>query len=97
MKMKVPNKNYGITELYDIIATSMGIDINKIKYDCRYITVANNIQDGFIKYYRNENPDASECDFNSDVYMLLLSYGPKVDKTLKDNEIEVFDGFIKEV
>ena len=38
MKIKVPNKNYGITELYDIIATSIGKDITKIKYDCRYIT-----------------------------------------------------------
>ena len=97
MKIKVPNKNYGITELYDIIATSIGKDITKIKYDCRYITVAKNIQDGFIKHYRDENRDASESDFNIAVTMLLLSYGPKVDRMLNDNEIEIFDGFIKEV
>ena len=96
MKIKVPNKNYNITELYDIIATSMGIDINKVKYDCRYITVASNIQDGFIRYYRDENINASDSDFNIAVTMLLLNYGPKVDKSLADNEVEIFDGFIKE-
>lgn len=97
MKIKVPNKNYHLTELYDIIATSMGIDTTKAKYDCRRITIAANIQDGFFRYYKNENPNLSENDLYMAVAILLLSYGPKVDNTLADDEVEIFDGFIKEV
>ena len=97
MKIKIPNKNYSITEFYDIVAASMGIDVSKVKYDCRHITIANNIQDGFIKYYRDENPDISDSDFKIAIIMLLLDYGPRVDTMLADDVVEVFDGFIKEV
>ena len=32
----------------------------------------------------------------SQIAMLLLNYGPKVDETLNNNEVELFDGFISE-
>lgn len=92
MKLKVPNKNYGVTELYDTVAALMGK--TNTNYDCRHINVAPNIQDGFFAYYREANPNISESDFKNSMAMLLVCYGPKVNETLQDDEVEVFDGFI---
>jgi hypothetical protein len=95
MKVKVPKKNYGITELYDTIATTMGYrNIDELEYDCCKVSVAMNIQEGFFKRYREENQDLSGGDFNMSMAMMLLNYGPKVDESLADNEVEVLDGFI---
>lgn len=92
MKLKVPNKNYGITELYDAIASTLGYK-NKL-YDCTKINVARNIHDGFLKYYRETIPHTNESDLRMSVSMLLLNYGPKVDESLADDEVEIFNGFI---
>ena len=94
MKVKVPSKNYGVTELYDTVAALMGKETKNLNYDCRCINAAMNIQEGFFAHYREENPDISEGDFNMSMAMMLLNYGPKVDENLADNEVEVFDGFI---
>ena len=95
MKIKVPNKIYGVTELYDAVATTMGHkDVSKLHYDCREINVALNIQENFFAYYRAQNPQLSETDLNLGVAMLLLDYGPKTDETLSDYEVEVSDKFI---
>lgn len=96
MKIKVPNKIYGITELYDTVARIMGYDnVSELRYDCREITVALNVQDNFFKHYREDNIELSETDFNMSVAMLLLNYGPKIDESLEDYEVEVFAGFIQ--
>lgn len=97
MKLKIPSKNYGITELYDTIATEMGfVAVQDLEYDCRNVTIAKNIQDGIYEKYlelgREQN--ISESDVRIGVTMLLACSGPKVDKNLADNEVEVFDGFI---
>ena len=95
MKVKVPKKNYGITELYDTVATTMGYsDVSKLHYDCREINVARNIQDGFFAHYREAIPHASESELKMSMGMLLLNYGPKTDDNLEDYEVEVFAGFI---
>lgn len=95
MKLKVPKRNYGVTELYDVVATAMGYrDVSKLHYDCRAINVALNIQDGFFEYYRKILSYQSEPDFKMGVSMILLNYGPKTDDNLADYEVEVFDGFI---
>lgn len=94
MKIKVPKKNYSITELYDIAASLMGKETKDLQYDCRHINIAKNIQDGFFVHYRENNPHMSESEFNMSMGMLLLNYGPKVDESLADYEVEVFDGFI---
>lgn len=94
MKLVVPQKNYSITELYDTVANLMGKGNLDNNYDCRHIDVASNIQDGFFACYREMNPDLSELDFRMSMTMMLLQYGPKVDETLKANEVEVFDGFL---
>lgn len=94
MKLKVPNKNYGITELYDAVAAIMGRETDNLNYDCRYINVAKNIQDGFFAHYKEDNKHLPTSEFNMGMFMMLLSYGPKVDEALEDDEVEVFDGFI---
>ncbi len=95
MKLKVPKKNYGVTELYDMVATTMGYrDVSKLNYDCKEINVARNIQDGFFAYYKETIPHSSESDLKMSVSMILLNYGPKTDEDLADYEVEVFDGFI---
>lgn len=96
MKVKVPRKNYGITELYDVVATIMGYgDVSKLHYDCREINVARNIQNGFFAHYRETIPHANESELKMSMGMLLLNYGPKTDDTLEDYEVEVFAGFIQ--
>ena len=95
MRVRVPKKNYGVTELYDAVATTMGYgDVSKLHYDCREISVAPNIQDSFFEYYRNANQHLSETDFKMSMAMMLLNYGPKTDESLADYEVEVSDKFI---
>lgn len=95
-----PDKYNGLAEFYDTVATEMGCDdVSEINYyDCTKINVAENIQDGFYEYYANlareKDPTVSENDIKTGITMLLVNSGPKVDKTLKANEVEIFDGFI---
>ena len=95
MKLKIPSKNYGVTELYDAIAIAMGYsDVSKLNYDCREINVARNIQDGFFEHYKETVPHASESEIKMSVSMILLKYGPKTDDALEDYEVEVSNKFI---
>lgn len=97
MKVKVPNKNYGIPELYDVIATTMGHrNVNELEYDCRKVNISKNIQDGIYDKYLalGKEQNLSEQDVRIGVTMLLAVSGPKVDDDLADDEVEVFDGFI---
>lgn len=84
------------TELYPFyrnVATELGhTETENTMYDCREINVANNIQEAWFKYYE-EKYNVTKTD----VAMLLLMSGAKVDTDLKDNEVEVFDGFITEI
>lgn len=66
-------------------------------YDCRKINVARNIQDGFFEYYKEQDDGRTkESALMSQIALLLLNYGPKVDEALNNNEVELFDGFISE-
>ena len=95
MKIRVPSKIYGITELYDTVALAMGYnDVSELNYDCRNINVALNIQENFFKHYKEDNVEMSEGDFKAAMIALLLNYGPKTDELLSDYEVEVFKGFI---
>ena len=47
-----------------------------------------------LKYYRETIPHTNESDLRMSVSMLLLNYGPKVDESLADDEVEIFNGFI---
>lgn len=95
-----------IVELFDAVAKEMGYENpSEIKYDCTKINVAANIQDGFYEHYTNiikesaireNNIYISDHDIKVGITMHLAMSGPKVDTTLKANEVEVFDGFIIE-
>lgn len=99
MKIKVQSKNYSIIELYETVAKEMGYtNTREIQFDCRKINVSKNIQDGFYTYYIElasiTDPNTSETEIRVEITMLLAMGGPKVDESLADNEVEVFDGFI---
>jgi hypothetical protein len=99
MKITLPNyKPMSIIELYEAAATEMGCEnTSEIKYDCTKINVAENIQDGFYEYYlalvRENDTYSHENEAMADITLVLAMSGPKVDKALKANEVEVFDGF----
>ena len=89
-----------IVELFDAVAKEMGYENpSEIKYDCTKINVAANIQDGFYEHYteliREDYANMPESEIRADITIHLAMSGPKVDNTLKENEIEVFDGFIQ--
>lgn len=95
MKLTIPEKNYGLVEFYDAVATEMGYtNTSELRYDCRNINISPNIQDGFYVHYREMNPTLPASEVDIQVTMLLAISGPKVDQALKANEVEVFDGFI---
>lgn len=97
MKLKVPENNYGIVELFDAIAAAMGYtDTSELEYDCREVNIAKNIQDGIYERYLElgREQKLSDQDIRVSVTTLLAISGPKVDENLADNEVEVFDGFI---
>ena len=99
MKVKIPQQKYGITELYDTIATTMGFrNVSDLEYDCCKVNIAKNIQDGIYDKYLELGKEngISEHEVRLGVTMLLVVSGPKVDESLADNEVEVFDGFICE-
>lgn len=102
MKILIPNKSYSLPEFYDTVAREMGIaPTSEIKYDCRKVNIAENIQDGFYEYYsalaRETDPSISENDIKTGITMLLAMSGPKVDMSLPKNAVEVFDGFIETI
>lgn len=99
MKVIVTETNHSLVEFYDEVARLMGYaDTNNLKYDCCQINVAENIQEGFYEHYtkciKETHPYLSESDITTEITMLLAISGPKVDKSLKENEVEVFSQFI---
>ena len=92
MKITIPEKNYNLTEFYHAVAKEMGYaDTSELHYDCTKIDIAENIQNGFYDYYTKEMHPAADT---VSVTMLLAMSGPKVNRDLKVNEVEVFEGFI---
>lgn len=99
MKILISNSHCGLAEFYDAVAKEMGhVDVSELHYDCRKINVSEEIQDNIIEYYhkaaRETDPTLSESDIKVGTAMTLITSGPKLDVTLKANEVEVFDGFI---
>ena len=99
MKFTVPHKDYSIIELYEAAAKEMGhTNTKEIQFDCRKINVAKNIQDGFYAYHtelcKEIEPHMSEKEIQAQITVILAIGGPKVDESLADNEVEIFDGFI---
>lgn len=88
-----------LVTFYDAIAREMGYKhTSDLQYDCTKINIAPDIQEGFYTYYTRlameTNPQLSENDIKIGTTMLLAMSGPKANKALKANEVEIFDGFI---
>lgn len=99
MKITIPDyEPYSLIDLYQLIAREIKADATEVNFDCRKINIAANIQDKLYEYYakvaREIDPDINENDIKIGITMLLAMSGPKIDGTLKANEVEVFDGFI---
>lgn len=89
----------GLLTTYENAAMKAGLAVNdKSRYDCRHICVAENVQDEWIRYYKNwleeKHPAMSEADVMANVMSLLLMSGAKVDHSLGKNEITIEDGFL---
>ena len=98
-KFVIKSNPMDIVDLYRAVAMKMGYkSTRELHYDCTKINVAPNIQDNFYEYYaeyaKQMSPNLPESEINVSITMLLAMSGPKVDKDLKANEVEVFDGFI---
>ncbi len=101
MKLEIKMPPCTVVEFFDAVAKEMGYaDTSEIKYDCTKINVAANIEDGFYERYteliREDYANMPESEIRADITIHLIMSGPKVDTTLKANEVEVFDGFIIE-
>ena len=95
MILSVKGNPCSLTDFYEEVAREMGYqNTSEIRYDCTKIDIAENIQDGFYEYYRTLAQDVPESEINVGITMLLALSGPKVNRDLKANEVEVFDGFI---
>ena len=84
MKLTVANKNYGLVEFYDEVATQLGYDKDKVEYDCTKICVAENIQDNFFAFsvigkvififFIIQQP--GKCGFGKDTFAGGFVYSP---------------------
>lgn len=78
-----------VIDLYDVVAKTVGVkDTTSVKYDCREIVVAEDVQNMFFRYY--EEMGASRESTNR----MLLFCGSKVDKRLEDWEVAISDKFV---
>ncbi len=82
-------ENLGLDEFYDLIGKKLYpyFDLSEVEYDCSLINISNNIQEKWFSYYGRQG------NSKSSIIMFLVMSGPKVDEKLKDNEVEIFNGF----
>jgi len=96
MILEIEARPYSLIELYDEIAAALGKNPEICRYHCDKVNIARNLQQCIYDYYIAANPDLPEEEVKVQVTMLLAISGPKSFKTMKDNTVEVFDGFISE-
>ena len=81
-----------VPELYDNI--SMKINGKKAShYDCRKVCVGEAIRSASERYYGLQFEGYPQNELSGNVFLLWLTYGPKV--TLQGYEVEVEDGWCK--
>lgn len=87
-----------ITDLYDFVATTLGYDKEKVRYDCTKIEVSNDIADLVEEKYRQvgQEKGLSEDSIRMSFGMDWCCNGPKVNEKLDNGTIVVHDGFIHE-
>lgn len=76
---------------YSLVGRRLGcVETPDTKYDCTKICIAQNIQDKCYEYYEKLGNDTTNISMN------LCLAGPKVEKTLKDNQVSIEAGYITE-
>lgn len=76
---------------YSMIGRKLGyVETEDTAYDCRKICIAQNIQDKCYEYYEKLGNDTTSISMN------LCLAGPKVENTLKDNQVSIEAGYITE-
>lgn len=75
------------TSFYTWLRKAMCIS-DEYNMDCTRIHISKNIQDEWVDYAQKAGID------NVAINMTLLSYAPRVDETLSDNEICIYDNFL---
>lgn len=88
-----------IEELFDTIAEKMGADPKDpaIRYDCRKLEIASNIQELIYKAYEERYPlqyKESPSSCRESVTIALLQYGPKENPGLPPYTITYDDAFL---
>lgn len=93
MKIEIEVKeSMGIIEIYEAVARAVGIHPDDVgNYDCREISVSNEIADAVQNYYK-EN---FGVDWKIAFGMHWLNYGAKVDEKLSGGEVEITEKFIE--
>jgi hypothetical protein len=83
-------ENLSLDEFYELIGKKVYpvFDLSEVQYDCTFINIANNIQEKWFNYYSRQGNSMTS------IAMLLVIGGPKVNNSLNDNEVEIFDGFV---
>lgn len=86
-----------LSDLYRTIALACGFpfDDENFRVDCTKVNIANNIQDNIYEAYRRKFPEEyafNPAEFDTQITMQLCLGGPKVDKDLPENTVEVFYG-----
>lgn len=85
------NSNPIFHGFYSMIGRKLGyVENSDTAYDCSKICIAQNIQDKCYEYYEKLGNDSTS------IAMHLCLSGPKVEKTLKDNQVSIEAGYITE-
>ncbi len=81
----------GMASFYMQVAEEFSLDVPKDSlFDCRKITVADNIMHRWFTQFEEEHGKLSGGNLSS----YLCIYGPKKNGELREDEVEVQDGFI---
>lgn len=80
-----------ITKFYDSIARRLGLDVDKCRYDCLKIEVAQNIFDRIYDYYSETEHIGMDT-----MGMRWCCFGPKVNKEFLNYQVDIQEGFITE-
>lgn len=81
-----------ISDFYDLIATKLGYNSEKVRYDCTKISVSKPVQDQIFEFYRTSEHMTTES-----IGQLWLQYGPKANLPHNTYMVDVQKGFIEEV
>lgn len=91
MQVKVIIGSTNLPRLYDCVAIAMGLNLDNImSYDCKKIEVSTAIMHKIMDWYK-----ANYDDYKTQFAMEWICFGPKENKSLPDDAVEIQEGFVK--